>query len=326
MTRLRSFSALTILGSVLWTLGLLSIAHMLVLVTMRHVPALLYANHHTVLVLGVILMLAGVAVLRNGLSSFWQLKQRLASVRTGDTPRVEGTYPNEIQPLVDDLNALLDDRERAIARALTTAGDLAHGLKTPLALLSQEADRAASSQHQELASAIHQQIEKMRRQIDYHLAQARAGASKRDTTAHCAVSGCVEGLVRTLTKLYADRGLLIQVNVATSHTLRARCEDVEEMVGNLLDNAYKWASTTISIRSFEEDTSVVITVEDDGPGLVPENREKVLQRGVRADEAAPGSGFGLAIVGEVANLYEGTITLHNSELGGLQARLELPKR
>jgi signal transduction histidine kinase len=253
------------------------------------------------------------------------LRHGLAAVRTGHARRVEGAYPSEIQPLVNDLNTLLENRERAVSRALATAGDLAHGLKTPLALLTQEAERAKSSGHHELAAAIDQQIDRMRRQVDYHLAQARAVASGKATGAHCVVSESVDGLARTLTKLHADRGVTIRIEVATGQSVCAQREDFDEMLGNLLDNAYKWAKTTVVVGSLETNNTVVMKVEDDGPGLAPLNRENVLKRGVRADEAAPGSGLGLAIVRDLAELYGGTITLSESPLGGLQARLELPK-
>jgi signal transduction histidine kinase len=320
----RSFRALLIFGSVLWTLGLLGIAHVFVLALLPHVPALLYADHHTIVVFGLLLMFAGIFTLRHGLSSFERLRRRLVAVRMGEAPRIEGTYPTEIEPLVHDLNALLSNRERAVSRALTTAGDLAHGLKTPLALLTQEAERAKVLRLYELASGIDQLVERMRRQVDYHLAQARAVSSGKDAGARCAVSASIDGLVRTLGKLYAERGLSVRVNVLTDHNVRAQREDLDEMLGNLLDNAHKWAKTTVAIGSAQTRTSIVITVEDDGPGLAPMDREKVLQRGVRADEAAPGSGLGLAIVRDLAELYGGTISLYGSDLGGLQARLELP--
>jgi signal transduction histidine kinase len=322
---LHSFRTVVILGSVLWTLGLLGIAHMVSLAVIPHVPALLYADHHVVIVLGVLFMLVGFATVRTGLSSLRELRRRLASVRAGHARRVEGEYPSEIQPVVDDLNTLLENRERAVTRALTTAGDLAHGLKTPLALLAQEAERAQSAGYHELASAIDQHIDRMRRQVDYHLAHARAVASGKTSGIYCKASDAVDGLVRTLTKLHADRGLIIRLDVAPDHMVCGQREDLDEMLGNLLDNAYKWARTTVTVRSFETRDHVIIVVEDDGPGLNSTDRENVLQRGVRADETAPGSGLGLAIVRDLAELYGGTIALCESSLGGLQARLEFPK-
>jgi signal transduction histidine kinase len=130
--------------------------------------------------------------------------------------------------------------------------------------------------------------------------------------------------MRTLLRIYADRGLAIEVDVQPGHFIRGQREDLEEMLGNLLDNACKWAKSGVRIQSAEENGAVILTVDDDGPGLPPSMRALVMQRGVRADEAAPGSGLGLAIVRDLAELYEGTIALEDSPMGGLRARLRLP--
>ena len=221
-----------------------------------------------------------------------------------------------------------------MSRAVAKAGDLAHGLKTPLAVLAQEAERAAAAGQAELASAIDEQVERMRRQIEYHLAHARAAASGATPGARCDVRISAEGLARTLQRLHADRGISIAVDVAADRIVRCQREDLDEMLGNLLDNACKWARTRI-VLSIEPSAAsgagpdaggdpVAILVDDDGPGLAAPMREAVLQRGVRADEAAPGSGFGLAIVREIADVYGGSIVLESSPLGGLRARLILP--
>jgi signal transduction histidine kinase len=269
-------------------------------------------------------MLAGVLLLRAGLLPFVRLRGQLSGLRDGSSRRIEGTYPLEVQPLVNDLNSLLEHRERIVRRALAKAGDLAHGLKTPLAVLAQEADRAEAAGQRETAASISVQVERMRRQVDYHLAQARAAGSGDVPGARCAVLPSVEGLIRTLQRIYADRGLAIDVEVAPDHFIRGQREDLEEMLGNLLDNACKWTKSRILIQSVPEGGFLVITVDDDGPGLNPSMRDAVLQRGVRADEAAPGSGLGLAIVRELTELYGGTISLEDSPLGGLRARLRLP--
>jgi len=260
-----------------------------------------------------------------GLSQFNQLRERLSEVREGRKNQIEGRYPAEVQPLVNVFNGLLEQREQAVGRAQAKAGDLAHGLKTPLAVLSQEAERAKGAGQHELAATIRQQVERMQRQIDYHLAHARAAASGHSPAARCVVSGAAEGLVRTMLRLHAERGIDITSNISPDHTVRVEQEDVEEMLGNLLDNACKWAKSRVSISSFEENSNLVITVDDDGLGLDPAKRAVVLNRGERADESAPGSGLGLAIVRDLAELYEGTITLESSPLAGLRARLRLPK-
>jgi signal transduction histidine kinase len=274
--------------------------------------------------IGLILVAAGLVQVRRGLSPFQQLRSRLAGVRDGRNRRLEGSYPTEVQPLVSDLNALLDHREEIVRRALAKAGDLAHGLKTPLAVLAQEADRAEAAGQHELAASIGQQVERMRRQIEYHLAHARAAASGATPGARCPVAASVEGLTRTLLRLHADRGVAIDVDVDSGHSVRGEREDLDEMLGNLLDNACKWARSRVNVRSSSTNADIIITVDDDGPGLDPSMRDVVLQRGVRADEAAPGSGLGLAIVRDLAELYGGSISLQGSPMGGLRARLRLP--
>jgi hypothetical protein len=161
--RLRSLRARVIVGSVLWTAGLLAVSHMLVLTLIHRFPPMSRWDHHKVLAVALVCMAAGLVGLQSGLSPFAELRRRLGAVRDGSAARVDGEYPTEVQPLVNDLNALLEHREKVVNRALATAGDLAHGLKTPLAILAQELDGGAAAQ----------QVERMRRQIDYHLARAR---------------------------------------------------------------------------------------------------------------------------------------------------------
>ena len=331
MMRRRSLRWRILLGAVLWTLGLLPVGHMLFLVLTGHGHALLrFAGvFHiglsiTFMVLAIVFLAAGFAQVRSGLLPFGQLRTRLAAVRDGQERQIDGAYPAEVQPLVNDLNSLLEHREKAVQRALAKAGDLAHGLKTPLAVLAQEADRVEAEGQHEVAATVHQQVERMRRQVDYHLAHARAASSGGAPGAHCVVLVSAEGLSRTLLRIYAARGLDIEVDISPEHSIRVQREDLDEMLGNLLDNACKWAKSAVSVHSSRDGGSVVILVDDDGPGIVPEMRDVVLQRGVRADEAAPGSGLGLSIVRDLAEVYSGTISLENSPKGGLRARLQLP--
>jgi signal transduction histidine kinase len=320
---LSSLRSRLIVGSALWTAGLLALMHMLSLVFLHALPGAVGTRSSWPVLLGLTFMLAGLAVLRRGLSQFAQLRVRLTAVRAGQDRRVNGRYPAEVQPLVDDLNALLDDRESAVKRALATAGDLAHGLKTPLAVLAQEAERAGASGDSKLADGIAEQVERMRRQVDYHLARARV-ASGITRSARCPVAETAEGLVRTLLRLHAERSLDIRLNMPSALSVRAQREDVDEMLGNLLDNSCKWAKSCITLEAAAAGANVVIAVDDDGPGLASHLRTAVMQRGVRADEAAPGSGLGLAIVCDLAELYGGSISLDDSPLGGLRARLSLP--
>jgi signal transduction histidine kinase len=320
-----------LLGAFFWTIGLLAAGLLIaneLFYRHRSWPRLMHdsALQHIppYFALSVICMVGGFMAVRSGLLSLRQLRLRLAAIHAGRERRLEGSYPAEVQPLVQDLNALLDDQDEMVRRALAKAGDLAHGLKTPLAILSQEAERAEAQGHRELAATIGQQIERMRRQIEYHLAHARAAASGATLGAHCQVRVSAEAIVRTLERLHAGRQVNIAIEVPASHAVRVQREDLDEMLGNLLDNACKWAKSRVTIASSRRDDRVVITIDDDGSGIAESMREAVLQRGVRADEAAPGSGFGLAIVRELVELYGGSIALSASPLGGLRAVLELP--
>ena len=317
-------------GAVLWTIGLLTITSVILTqLVLTHPTAPRVFHHlfaHYVMMAGVALicMIAGFAQVRRGLSAVAQLRERLGDVHDGRERRVQGHYPTEVQPLVSDLNRLLDARDESVARAQAKAGDLAHGLKTPLAVLAQEGDRARTAGLVELSATITQEVERMRRQIDYHLAHARAAASGATPGVRTSVAESVDGLKRTMDRLHADRGISITTEVDPAHAVRGQREDLDEMLGNLLDNACKWARTRVIVRSSLDAGSVVITVDDDGPGLDPAMREAVLRRGVRADEAAPGSGLGLAIVRDLASVYGGSISLGTSAAGGLRATLRLP--
>jgi signal transduction histidine kinase len=322
--KLRSLHARFVAGTVFWTTGLLAAAFAIALTVMARYPHSALIVHQGLLaVVGAILVTAGLAVIRRGLSPVAMLRERLSDVRDGRNSRLEGEYPDEVAPLVDDLNGLLEDRERRVARAAARAGDLAHGLKTPLAILAQEVARAEAAGQHDLAGSIRQQVARMRRQIESHLAQARATAGVSATT-RTRVADAVSGLVRTMERLYADRALTIVPAVPLDGAVRVPMEDLEEMIGNLLDNACKWTKSRVTVTAAPEDGRMVIAVDDDGAGLDTAMREQVLQRGVRADEAAPGSGLGLAIVRDLAEAYGGAIALEQSSLGGVSARLTLP--
>jgi signal transduction histidine kinase len=320
----RSFRWRILLGTALWTLGFVPIMHFSFLAVHGQTRYMSNKGIEIAMVFATLFIVAGAWQFRAGLRPFDRLRQQLLGLRDGSRLRIEGSYPNEVQPLVNDLNSLLEHREQIVRRALAKAGDLAHGLKTPLAVLHQEADRAEASGQHETASMISHQVERMRRQVDYHLAQARAAAPGKAPTAQCLLLPSVQGLTRTLLRIYADRGVIIHVDVAPDHSVRGQSEDLEEMLGNLLDNACKWAKSRVQIRSLQEDRAVLITVDDDGPGLPSSMRDHVLQRGIRADETAPGSGLGLAIVRDLVDLYNGSLALADSPMGGLRATLRLP--
>jgi signal transduction histidine kinase len=324
MKWLHSFRSRILLGTFLWTLGLIPLLHLLFLLVHRQMRSISGLGIRVFFVFSTACISAGIWQFRAAILPFGHLRRQMTGLRDGANLRIEGTYPTEVQPLVNDLNSLLENRERIVQRALAKAGDLAHGLKTPLAVLSQEADRADAAGQQETASTISLQVERMRRQIEYHLAQARAATPGKIPRARCSVLPSVEGLTRLLLRIYASHGLVIEVDVSSEHFIRGQREDLEEMLGNLLDNACKWAKSKVKVKSALEDDTVVLIVDDDGSGLPSSMRDRVLQRGVRADETAPGSGLGLAIVRDLAELYEGTISLDDSPMGGLRATLRLP--
>jgi signal transduction histidine kinase len=314
-----------ITGALLWTIGLLAVAHVISFSIATRYPHLTYIAHgFSIGLIAILCLVAGFAQVRRALTPFAELRTQLSAVRDGDAHRISGMYPAEVQPLVDDLNQLLEQREQAIARAVARAGDLAHGLKTPLAVITNEAERARMAGQEETAVPILRQIERMRRQVDHHLAQAGATAAGSAAGQRTAVRASAEALGHTLRRLHAGRPLSIEIAADDAHVVAARREDVEEMLGNLLDNACKWAGGVVRLRSAARDGVIELSVEDDGPGLAAPLRDAVLQRGVRADEAAPGSGFGLAIVRDLAELYGGAIALSASALGGVRAVLTLP--
>lgn len=333
MSTRASFRSQLLIGSVLWTLGLLVAVSVLAVLFLAHNPR----PHRIVLAwfitvpaaisaaVGVGCMVAGALQIRRSLSAMDQVGVRLSALQRGVGRRVAGSHPSEVQPLVNAINALLDEREQRVARAVAKSGDLAHGLKTPLAVLAHDADRAAEGGHAELADSLRTQIERMRRQIDYHLAHARATAAGSARGERSVVASAVSGLVRALDPLYAERGITVAQSVPHTHVVRCPHEDLEEIFGNLLDNACKWGRSRVLVTSTESDDSVSIAVDDDGPGLEPALAAAVLQRGVRADERVPGSGLGLAIARDLVEAYDGSIELVRSPLGGLRVLVRLPR-
>jgi signal transduction histidine kinase len=316
------------IGALFWSIGLFSATTIVITMYPQLAKPITRVHQHGIIagLVAAFAMAAGFALVRAAVRPLERMRRRLSEVQAGSARQLDGRYPAEVQPLVDDLNALLAHRERALQRALAKAGDLAHGLKTPLAILSHEAEQAEASGGGDVAGAIREQLERMRRHVEYHLAHARAAAAGVSSGARCSVSDTVEGLSRALLRLNADRRVTLDVDVAAEHAVRCQREDLEEMLGNLLDNAFKWARASIAVTTAARDGAVEILVDDDGRGIDPALHDAVLQRGVRADQAAPGSGLGLAIVRDLAEVYGGTIALERSPSGGLRARLRLPAR
>jgi signal transduction histidine kinase len=248
------------------------------------------------------------------------LRQALARIRKGRGERLPEGFPEEVQPVVQELNALLDRDAAMIDRARTQAGNLAHALKNPLTVIRNEAREVEG----ERGALLGNQIAAISEHVDRYLVRARAAGSGDVLGARAAVADVVEDLRFSMDLLHRERGLDIVVSSLDGLVFRGDARDLEEMVGNLMDNACKWAKTQISLDASRVDGRLVISVEDDGPGIPGDRRAEVLHRGRRLDESVAGSGLGLDIVQEIALLYRGSLTLDGSELGGLRARLDLP--
>jgi len=273
-------------------------------------------------VLGLGLLVATFFQVRFGLSPLRAIRQNLAQIRSGEAEKLEGQLPEEIRPLQQELNALIQSNREIVDRARTHVGNLAHALKTPLSVISNEA-RAHKGP---LSSKVVEQAEIMRTQITHHLDRARVAARSSvigDTTD---VDAVLQALKRTLDRIYEERRLELEVASSNSVKFQGEKQDFEEMVGNLLDNACKWAKSRVRAEARRADGAATFTVivDDDGPGLTKAERAKVVKRGQRLDESKPGSGLGLSIVADLAHLYKGRLELEPSPKGGLRARLELP--
>jgi signal transduction histidine kinase len=259
---------------------------------------------------------------RIGLLPLRRLSTELARVRDGQARGLEGRFPSEIAPLVRELNSMINHNAEVIERARTQVSNLAHSLKTPLSVLASE----ASVNPGPLADVVGARVNTMRRQIDHYLSRARAAGSAAVLGNRTPVKAVLDDLARTLARIHGGRELSISAAAPLGLAFRGERQDFEEMAGNLMDNACKWAATRITANAARlPDGELELCVDDDGPGLDPEERMQVGGRGERLDENVPGSGFGLAIVRDIAGLYGGSLELGESPLGGLRARLKLPR-
>lgn len=278
----------------------------------------------TFIVLGAALALSTLLQVKFGLRPLDMLHARVAAVRRGEAQHIAGVYPRDIAPLAGELNLLIDTNREVVERARTHVGNLAHALKTPLAVLSNEANGAEGP----LARHILQQTTIMRDQVTYHLDRARAAALSAALGVSTAARPVVEGLVRMFAKLNVARGLTISIDVPDDLRIRGDEQDLQEMLGNIVDNACKWAAAEVSILGERLPSDALplarFIIDDDGPGLAEEARGEVLRRGRRLDESKPGSGLGLSIVHDLVRLHGGSIVLATSPKGGLRAVLTLP--
>ena len=273
------------------------------------------------LVLGFGLIVAILIQVRVGLHPLKRVSRALASIRDGTTRRLEGKFPSEIAPLASELNSLIEHSAEVVSRARTHVSNLAHFLKTPLTVLSSEASAAPGP----LADAVQRQVDSMRRQVDHYLVRARTAGALDVLGNKTPVEPVLDELARLMERVHGARNLDISVECAPGLSFRGDKQDLEEMAGNLMDNACKWAKTEVIVQVQSLDRSkLVLVINDDGPGLSPADRIKVMGRGERLDESVPGSGLGLSIVDDIAKLYGGSLALEAAPAGGLSARLTLP--
>ena len=279
-------------------------------------------------VLAIVLLLTTSFQVRFGLAPLARISERLAAIRSGGAERLEGAFPVEIAPLARETNALIEANREIVTRARTHVGNLAHALKTPISVMLNEASTHGDNS---FARKVREQTEIMRDQVARHLERARLATRVAVIGTVTDVAPVVTALARTMEKIHHRRDVAIDIDAPEGVRFRGERQDLEEMIGNLVDNACKWAQSRVTVEVLSEkpdpadDARVIrILVDDDGPGLSPQQREQVARRGRRLDETKPGSGLGLSIVMELAGLYGGGLTLGTAPIGGLRADLVLP--
>jgi signal transduction histidine kinase len=296
----------------------------------RHIDKVIHAFDRTVAAslagFASTLILAAALLIAFAMRPFTHLRTALARVRSGEAKEIERSFPTEVQPLVDDLNSLLASTGELVQRARTQAGNIAHGLKTPMAILLDEADRLEREGAERSAANIAGQLKKMQAHIDYQITRARASAAHITLGNSAAVDTAVVEVTNALHRLYRDRPITLGMQIAPD--LRAACDrqDLNEILANLLDNAFKYAVSAIEVsaRLDKGSEKLSVMIDDNGPGLPPEARDVVFNIGERWDSQVPGSGLGLAIARDLARLYGGDVVLNSCPLGGLRVVLTLP--
>jgi len=276
--------------------------------------------------LKVALVLLGLSVLllvliqvRVGLRPLRQLRRDLAAIQSGHHQRLASDYPREIAPLTEALNQVLDHNAEVVRRARTHVGNLAHALKTPLTLLLADAREVDHPRARQLG----EQVQQMRRLIDWHLSRAAVSAN-RLVGSRTVLRPLVAEVVDTLSRAFAHRQLRFSILIPPTLVFQGESQDLEEMLGNLLENACKWARGEVRVWAQMRDGALWVGVDDDGTGLDEIQAAAALQRGKRFDERTPGSGLGLSIVADIAQLYDGELSLERAPLGGVRAVLRLP--
>ena len=273
------------------------------------------------LILGLGLVAAVFVQVQFGLRPLFALRNEIADVRKGKAARIERDYPLEIQPLAEQVNRLLDHNQEVVERQRTHVGNLAHALKTPLSVMLAE----AGTDQGRLPDLVRRQTEVMKAQVDHHLRRARAAARAQVLGERTAIAEVLDEMAVMLERVFADKGVVIDWRAPDELGFRGERQDLQEILGNLMENACKWSKRRVRISAGASGLGqMIVVVEDDGPGLPEDRRAEVLKRGARADEETPGTGLGLAIVDDLTRAYGGRLTLADSDLGGLKVLLELP--
>ena len=271
-------------------------------------------------VLGIGLLLAVVLQIRIALKPIRDISERIGEIHQGKANTVEGEFPRGLQPLVDELNNLMDHNSVLLRRARNQLGDLAHSIKNPLTVINNE----ARSMSTERGPLILKQTADIASSVDHHLSRARAFGTTNVLGSRVRIKPVAEDLVFALKRIYKDRDLDFDLSGLGDCAVRCEAQDLEEMLGNLMDNACKWSKGRVIVHCQGMKGRRHLYVEDDGPGIPEDKIEQVMQRGQRLDESREGHGLGLSIIQEIVEMYRGNLTLGRSGYGGLSARLDLP--
>lgn len=273
-----------------------------------------------------LLFAAAAAHVSIGLKPLTELRRHLARVRDGSSRRLDGEFPREVMPLVKETNALLDAQDDALTITRTRASNLAHGLKTPLAVMATHSRQLRRRGDVELAEGIDRQIETMRRHVERELARTRERGTGSQRYQLIDAGRTIAEIISALKHLPKGQVLRWDVTIPRPLSLPVERADFIDIMGNLLDNGHKWASSRVVVDARASGTMAVLKVADDGPGVQQADLERILRRGERADTTTPGTGLGLAIVNDLVHLYGGRLSLSRAAIGGLEAVVELPCR
>jgi signal transduction histidine kinase len=288
----------------------------------RDVRRFAFTTAITLVVLGVGLVGAVVVQVWIGLNPLFAMRREVADVRRGKAQRLARPYPTELAPLAGELNALLDHNQQVVERQRTHVGNLAHALKTPISVMLAEAEHTPGA----LSQVVERQAQAMREQVEHHLRRARAAARAQGSGERTEVAAVLDEIARTLERIFSPRGVAIDWEAEDALDFLGERQDLQEMAGNLMENACKFGGRRVRAACIPgRPGRLALSVEDDGPGLEPEEAAAALKRGARLDERAPGSGLGLSIVDELARAYGGGLTMSRSRLGGLKVELDLPR-